>query len=85
MASKVSAKCLVEQKTGILVDEAGDKLQAKLVMMCQITPFVITEEGDIGHFAGGKMKDIYQADNRYLNLLKRQVRELKEEKKIKVF
>ena len=80
MASKVSAKCFTKQETGFLVDEAGNKLQAKLVMMCQMTPFVITEEGNINHFAGGKMEDICQADDRYFGFLEGQIRELKEEK-----
>ena len=47
-----------KQETDFLVDEAGKKLQAKLVVMCQMTPFVIMKEGDVNHFAGGKMEDI---------------------------
>ena len=55
MASQVAAKLSEEQETGFLVDETGNKLQAKSMVMCQMTPFVITKEGDIDHFAGGKM------------------------------
>ena len=45
-----------------------------------MTPFLITEEGDIDHFAGSNMEDIYQADDRYFDFLKGQVREVKEAK-----
>ena len=63
-----------------ILDEAGNKLQVKSVVMCQITPFMIPEEGDIDQFTRGKMEDIYQADDRYFDFLEGQVRELKEEK-----
>ena len=42
--------------------------------------FFITAEGDINHFTGSKMENIYQAGERYFNFLKGQIRELKEEK-----
>ena len=42
--------------------------------------FCDNEEGDIDYFPGGKMEDIYQADDRYFDFLERQVRELNEEK-----
>ena len=80
MASQVAAKCSVEQKTGFLVDEAGNKLQAKSMVMCQMTPFVITEEGNVDHFAGGKMENIYHVDKWYFDFLEDQVKELKAEK-----
>ena len=70
LASKFSAKCFIEQETGFLVDEAGNKLQPKSMVMCQMTLFVITTEGDISHFTGSKMENIYQADERYFNFLK---------------
>ena len=60
--------------------EAGSKLQAKSVVMCQMTPFVITEEGDIDHFTGSKIENICQADERYFHFLKGQARELEAEK-----
>ena len=43
MASQVAAKCFMEQDTGSLVDEAGIELQAKSLVMCQMTPFVIRQ------------------------------------------
>ena len=64
MAYQVAAKCSMEQETGFLVDEAGNKLQGKSVVMCQMTPFVITKEGNVDYFAGGKMENIYHADER---------------------
>ena len=63
MDLKVTGKCFIEQESGLVIDEAGNKLLAKSVMICQITPFVITEEGDINNFTGGKMEAIYQADD----------------------
>ena len=80
MASQVAAKHFMEQETGFLVDEAGNKIQAKSVVICQMTPFVITKEGNINHFAGGKMENVYHADERYYNFLEDQVKELKVEK-----
>ena len=69
MASRVSAQCSVQQKTGFLIDETGNKLQAKSVVMCQSTPFVVMEEGNINHFTGGKMENIHHADDRYSDFL----------------
>ena len=85
MASQISAKCFVEQETGFLVQEAGNKLQAKSVVMCQMTPFVITEEGNTSHFTGGKMENIYHVDERYFDFVEDQVKELKAEKNQKYF
>ena len=45
-----------------------------------MNPFMVTKEDDISHFAGGKMENVYQADERYFNFLEGQVRELKEER-----
>ena len=53
MDLKVAAKCIFEQDTGLVVDEAGNKLTAKSVMLCKMTPSIITEEGDIDYFTGG--------------------------------
>ena len=80
MASQVSAKCFVEQETGFLVDEAGNKLQEKSMVMCLLTPFVMTEETDMDHFAGDKLDNIFHADERYFNFLEDQAKELKAEK-----
>ena len=44
MAAQVAATSFTEQETGFLVDEAGNKLQAKSVVMCQMTLFIITAE-----------------------------------------
>ena len=70
----------MEQDTGFLVDEAGIKLQAKSLVMCQMIPFWITKEGDSDHFTGGKMESVYHADKRYFDFLEDQVKELKAEK-----
>ena len=80
MASKVSAQCFIQQETGFLIDESGNKLQAKSVVMCQSIPYMITKEGDIDHFAGDKIENIYHADDRYSDFLEDQVKELKAEK-----
>ena len=80
MASQVAAKCFVEQDNGILMDEAGIKLQAKSMVICQMIPFVITNEDNTDHFAGGKMENIYHVDERYFDFLEDQVKELKAEK-----
>ena len=76
MYLKVAAKCVVKQDTGLVVDEVGNKLPAKSVMFCKMTPFIITEEGDIDYFMGGKMETVYQADDQYFEFFKEQVREL---------
>ena len=63
----------MKQEIGFLVDEAGKKLQVKPMVMCQTIPFVETQDGNIPHFAGGKMENIYHADDRYFNFLGEQV------------
>ena len=70
----------MEQETGFLVDEAGNKPHAKSVVTCQMTPFVITKEGNIDHFTGGTMENVYHIRERYSNFLEDQVKELKAEK-----
>ena len=50
------------------------------MVMCQMTPFVITKEGNIDHFTGGKMENIYHVDERYFDFLEEQVKDLKAEK-----
>ena len=52
MASKVSAQFFVQQETVFLIDESGNKLQPKAMVMCQSLPYIVTEEGDIDHFHG---------------------------------
>ena len=80
MASQVRAKHSMEQETGFLVDVAGNKLQAISMMKCQMTPFVIPKEGNVDHFAGGKIENIYHAEERDLDFLEEQVKDLKAEK-----
>ena len=63
MDFKVVTKCLVKQDTDLVVDEAGNKLPTRVVIMCKMTPFVITEDGDIDYLASGKMESVYQADD----------------------
>ena len=82
MEYQVAGKCFVEQKTGLLIGEVGGKVQAKAMVMCWMTPFVITEEGDMNHFTGGKKENIYQADEQYFNFLEGQVRKLKAENRV---
>ena len=45
-----------------------------------MTPYIITEDGNIGNFAGGKVEAIYQADDKYFNFFKEQAREMQTEK-----
>ena len=45
-----------------------------------MTPFIITEDGNIDMFEGGKMDAIYQADDQYLDFFETQVRELQAKK-----
>ena len=80
MEYQAADKCFMLQETCLLIDEVGGKPQAKSVVMCQMTPFVITKEGDGYHFTGGKMENSYPADEQYFNFLEGQVRELKAEK-----
>ena len=58
MDFKVVAKCVIKQDTGLIVDEAGNKLPAGALIMCKITPFVITKDGDIDYLASGKMDNV---------------------------
>ena len=50
------------------------------MVMYRKTPFVIAKEGDVNHFTGGKMENVYHADERYFDFLEDQVKELKAEK-----
>ena len=62
------------------MDEAGNKLPAKSILFCKMMPFIITKDGDIDKFKGGKMDSIYQADDQYFNFFEEQVKELQAEK-----
>ena len=76
MESTIVAQCSVEQDIGLMLDIAGNKLPAGLVIMCKLTPFVTMEDGDINYVRGGKMEMVYQADDKYFEYLNQQVKEL---------
>ena len=80
MDLEVTGKCFVEQESGLIIDEAGNKLPVKAVMFCKMTPFAITEEGDVDNFTGGKMETVYQADKQYFKFLEGQLKELQAER-----
>ena len=65
MESTIAAQCVVEQDTGLVLSMADNKLPAESVIMCKLTAFVITEDGDIDYMGGGKMETAYHADNQY--------------------
>ena len=65
MDLKVAAKCVVKQDMDLIVDEGDNKLPVKAVIVCKMTPIVITEEGDIDYLAGGRMETVYQAGDQY--------------------
>ena len=45
-----------------------------------MTPFIITKDGDIDNFTGGKVDARYQADDQYFDFFKEKVKELQAEK-----
>ena len=45
-----------------------------------MTPFLITKDGDVDKFEGGKMDAIYLGDDQYFKFFEEQVRELQAEK-----
>ena len=71
MEGTIAAQYLVEQETGLVLDMAGNMLSAGSDIMCKLTPFVITEDGDIDYIGGGKMEMVYQADDMYFKFLSR--------------
>ena len=76
MDFKVAAKCTTEQDTGLVVDETSNKLPVKSMVLCKMTPFIITEDGDINYFVGGKMETVFQVDGKCFEFLEEQVRGL---------
>ena len=46
------------------------------VIMCKMTPFVITEDGEIDYLASGTMENVYQVDDQYFKFFENQVKEL---------
>ena len=65
MDLKVTGKCFAEQGSGMVFDEAWKKAPVKSILFCKMTPFIITEDGNIDSFESGKMDAIYQADDQY--------------------
>ena len=61
MESTIAAQCIVEQDTGLVLDMAGNRLHAGLVIVCKLTAFVIMEDNDFDYVEGGKMELVYQA------------------------
>ena len=72
MDLKVISKCFIKQESGLVLDEAGNKLPAKSVLFCKMMPFIITKDWDIDNFEGGKMDAIYQADDQYFDFFEEQ-------------
>ena len=85
MDFKVVAKCVLKQGTGLVVHDAGNNLPAMAVIMCKMTPFVITEDGDTDNLAGRRMESVYQADDQYFKFFENQVRELHAERSQGIF
>ena len=71
---------LVEQGSGMVINEAGNKLAVKSILFCKMMPFIITEDGDVDRFNSGKMNAIYQANDQYFDFFEDEARELQAEK-----
>ena len=67
MDLKVASKCSIKQGSDLIVDSAGNRIPAKLIIFCKKRAFVITEDGDINKFSGKEMDVIYQAADKDLN------------------
>ena len=80
MESTIAAQCIVEQDAGLVLNMAGNKLSAGSVIMCQLTAFVIMEDGDIDYIGSGKMEMVYHANDWYFKFLDQQVKELRIER-----
>ena len=63
MEGTIAAQCFVEWETCLVLDMMGNRLPAGSVILCKLTPFVITEDGDIDYMGGGKMETLYWADD----------------------
>ena len=72
----VIGKYFVKQGSGMVIDEVDNKLQVKSILFCKMTPFVITKDGNIDKFKGGKIDAIYQADDQYFKFFEDQVSKL---------
>ena len=76
MDSSITAQCFVERETSLILDMAGNRLPGGSVIMCKLTPFVITKDDDINYVGGNKMEMVYWADDEYFEFLDQQVKEL---------
>ena len=76
MDSIITAQCFVEREFSLILDMAGNRLPAGSVIMCKLTPFVSTKDGDINYVGGSKMEMVYWADDEYFMFLDQQVKEL---------
>ena len=76
MESTIAAQCFVEQETSLVLNMVGNKLPAGSVIICKLTPFVITEDGDIDYVDGGKMETVYWADEEFYGFLDQQGKDL---------
>ena len=74
--STIAAQCIVEQDIGLVLDMPGNRSPAGSVIMCKLTTFVITKDGDTDYGGGGKMEMVYQANDQYFKFLNQQVKEL---------
>ena len=81
MESTIAAQCIVQQETGLVLDIVCNRLLAGSVIMCKLTPFVITKDGDINYVGGGKMEMVYWADDKYFEFLDQKVKELHTERR----
>ena len=59
MSFTVSGQCFIENETDLIIDGAGNKIQAKTVILCKKKAFIITEDGDIDWFSVEDMDVVY--------------------------
>ena len=76
MAGSITAQCFVERESSLILDMVCNRLPVGSVIMCKLTLFVITKDGDIDYMGGSKMEMVYQADDEYFEFLDQQVKEL---------
>ena len=59
---------------------AGNRLLVGSVIMCKLTLFVITKDGNINYEGVSKMEMVYWADDEYFDFLNQQVKKLHRKK-----
>ena len=69
MDSSITVWCVVERETSLILDMADNRSSVGSVMMCNLTPFVITKDGDIDYIGSSKMEMVCQADDEYFEFL----------------